>query len=184
MISKTLRSLASACYNLSHMKKSAIYVGRFNPVHNGHVIVVRQMIERYGLDNCFLVIGSSNAPFSLRHFFSYHERKQFIQKLFPGIKLVGLPDYHNDGEWLAALDDIIRVAGMDPAQVTFFGGCEEDIRFFLDDGRDCTILNRFDGTSVKTSATEVRDCLIAGRPLEGLIDQTILPELQSLFKEK
>jgi cytidyltransferase-like protein len=166
------------------MKKLAIYVGRFNPFHNGHAFVVREMVRRHGIENCLLIVGSSNAPFSLRHFFSYHERKQFIQKLFPEIKLVGLPDYHHDGEWLAALDDILRVAGIDTKDVTFFGGCQEDIRFFLEDGRDCTILNRFDGTSLKTSATEVRDILIARRPLENHVDPLILADMQELFKQK
>ena len=166
------------------MKKPAVFVGRFNPIHNGHEAIIRGMIEKHGLESCLLVIGSSNAPASLRHFFSYHERKQFIQKVFPGLRLVGLPDYRNDEEWLAALDDILRLAGMEPAGTTFFGGCQEDIRFFLDDGRECTILNRFDGSAPKTSATEVRDALIAGRPLDGLVHASILEEMQNLFKEK
>ena len=166
------------------MKKTAIYIGRFNPIHTGHGTVMKEMIKRYGVENCLVIIGSSNAPISLRHFFSYHERKQFIQKLFPDMRLAGLPDYHNDREWLAALDDLIRLTGLEPSEVTFFGGCQEDIRFFFDDGRHCTILNRFDGSSVKTSATEVRDCLIAERSLEGLVEPAILAELQALFKEK
>ncbi|MDD5165044.1 MAG: adenylyltransferase/cytidyltransferase family protein [Candidatus Pacebacteria bacterium] len=166
------------------MKKTAIYVGRFNPFHNGHHAVVSKMLDLHGKENCLMIIGSSNAPFSLRHFFSYNERKQFIQKVFPDIKLVGLPDYHNDKEWLAALDDILKVGGINPTEVTFFGGCQEDIRFFLEDGRDCTILNRFDGTSLKTSATEVRDALIAGRPLDHLVHESILSDMKKLFAEK
>lgn len=166
------------------MKKHAVLVGRFNPIHNSHVHVINEMIKKYGQENCLVVVGSSNAGFSLRHFFSYHERREFIKKIFPDIRLVGLPDYHNDSEWLAALDDIIRVAGIDTSDLTFFGGCEEDIRFFLDDGRDCTIINRFDGTAPKISATEVRDCLIMGRPLDNYVDPVILNDLQKLFKEK
>jgi cytidyltransferase-like protein len=166
------------------MKKLAVFVGRFNPIHNGHTVVIREMINKHSIENCLLIIGSSNAPLSLRHFFSYDERKKFIQKMFPNIKLVGLPDYHNDKEWLAALDDILHASGTNPSDVTFFGGCREDIRFFLDDGRDCHIVNRFDGSSPKTSATEVRDALIAGRSLDGLVDATLLDDMQNLFKEK
>lgn len=166
------------------MKKLAVYVGRFNPFHNGHAAVVREMVDTHGVENCLLIVGSSNAGFSLRHFFSYQERKQFIQKVFPNIRLVGLPDYGNDQEWLSALDDILRATSIDPKDVTFFGGCQEDIRFFLDDGRTCTILNRFDGSMPKVSATEVRDSLIAGRPLESLVDKTIHDDVQVLFKQK
>ena len=164
--------------------KPAVYVGRFNPVHVGHMRVIEAMLKKYGTEHSLLIIGSSNAPFSLRHFFSYNERRNFIKKIFPDIRVVGLPDYHNDAEWLAALDDILHATGIDPKTVTFFGGCQEDIRFFLDDGRTCEILNRFDGTGIKISATEVRDALIFDRSLDGLVHTKTLPDIQSLFKEK
>jgi len=166
------------------MKKLGVFVGRMNPIHNGHVAVIREMVNRHGVENSLVIVGSSNAPFSLRHFFTYHERKELIKKIFPEMRLVGLPDYHNDKEWLAALDDVLRVADPSLSEVTFFGGCEEDVRFFLEAGRDCTILNRFDGTTPKVSATEVRDCLIAGRSLDGLVDEAIQTELEKLFAEK
>lgn len=164
------------------MKKSGAYIGRFNPVHLGHIKVIEEMIKNYGFDNSILVIGSSNTPQSLRHFFSYNERRNFIKKLFPELRIVGLPDYQNDQEWLRALDDILEIAGIDPKNVTFFGGCLEDLRFFDEDGRDCTILNRFE--MGKISATEVRDALIHKRDLDGLVHKNIIPELGELFKEK
>ena len=100
------------------------------------------------------------------------------------MKVVGLPDYPNDEEWLVALDDLISATGINPAEVIFFGGCEEDILFFYEAGRNCQIINRFDGTTPKISSTEVRDCLIYGRTLEGIIDPTIVNEVQNLFKQK
>lgn len=142
------------------------------------------MLKKHGPECSLLVIGSSNADFSLRHFFSYHERKGFIRTLFPEIRIVGLPDYHNDQEWLAALDDLILAAGMDPQEVTFFGGCQEDIRFFIDDGRSCSIINRFEQGSVKISATEVRDALILGRNLSDMVDPKLVPGIQKLFALK
>ncbi len=164
--------------------KPAIYVGRFNPIHVGHIRIIDEMLATHGPDNSLLVLGSSNADFSLRHFFSYHERKGFIQKLFPEIRIVGLPDYGNDQEWLAALDDLIRVAGMDPQDVTFFGGCQEDIRFFFDDGRNCFIMNRFDPDGAKTSATEVRDSLILGRSLDAMLPPQLIDDVKQLFAQK
>ena len=166
------------------MKKYGVYVGRFNPLHVGHCAVIENMLKAYGLSKSIIVVGSSSAIFSLRHFFSYHERVQFIRKVFPDIKVVGLPDYHNDVEWLAALDDILHAAGIDPKDVTFWGGCQEDIRFFCDDGRDYNIWNRFDGTSTKISATEVRDALIFDRSLDGLVHPKLALDLKKLFKER
>lgn len=166
------------------MRKFGVYCGRFNPMHAGHGAVIKEMIRQFGIENCLLIIGSSNAGFSLRHFFSYQERRGFIKKAFPEMKVVGLPDYPADDEWLVALDDIISLAGFNPAEVVFFGGCEEDILFFFEAGRNCQILNRFDGTTPKISATEVRDCLIYGRCLDGMIESAIAEEVQNLFRQK
>ena len=150
----------------------------------GHYAVIDNMLKKHEVSKTLLIVGSSNAGFSLRHFFSYNERVKFIRKVFPEIKIVGLPDYHSDEEWLSALDDILHAADINPKEVTFWGGCQEDIRFFLDDGRDCNILNRFDGTTAKISATEVRDALIFDRSLDGLVHPVLTSDLKTIFKEK
>lgn len=162
----------------------AIYVGRFNPIHVGHIRIIEEMLSKHGVANSLLIIGSSNADFSLRHFFSYHERKGFIKKIFPDVRMVGLPDYNHDREWLDALYDIISAASMDPSTVVFFGGCQEDIRFFMGDNRKCTILNRFEFGRLKISATEVRDALILGRSLEGMVYPELIPDIKRTFAEK
>lgn len=169
------------------MKKYGLYLGRFNPIHARHVEMIELMLSKYEPKNCLLVVGSSSAPFSLRNFFSYEERRGFILKLFPDIRLVGLPDYSTDSEWLKALDDVTTASGLTPDDITYFGGCEEDIRFFLDKGRGYFLLDRFNsgGTVVpKLSATEVRDALIHDKSLEGMVDRRIVEDVKKLFKEK
>jgi bifunctional NMN adenylyltransferase/nudix hydrolase len=165
-------------------KKTAAYIGRFNPIHAGHMKVIERMLELYGKDNSLVVIGSSNATQSLRHFFSYEERKSLILKLFPGIRLVGLPDYADDATWLSALGDILKLGGMDASETTFFGGSKEDIRFFEEAGYDSHIINRFEGEHARISATEVRDALMLDKPLDGLVHNDIREDLKKSFKEK
>jgi len=145
------------------MKTYGVYIGRFNPIHRGHESVIREMLRICGVSNSLLVIGSSNNLFSLRHFFTYEERRGFILAVFPEIRLVGLPDYYSDTAWLTALDDILRLAKIDPFKAIYFGGSEEDVRFFLEDGRACHIIERFEGEHSDASATRVRDALIHGR---------------------
>ncbi len=166
------------------MHKTAVYVGRFNPIHRGHTAIISHMIETFGVENCLFIIGSSNAPLSLRHFFSYDERRTFIKKIFPEIRLAGLPDFPEDRDWLAALDDIIKLGGIDPQNTTYFGGCDEDIRFFKDDGRGCAIINRFDGSTAKISATEIRDALIHDRPIKEWVHEGVHDDVVKGFKEK
>ncbi|MFA5987136.1 MAG: adenylyltransferase/cytidyltransferase family protein [Candidatus Paceibacterota bacterium] len=164
--------------------KFGVYVGRFNPIHKGHQAVIDKMLAEHSEKASLVIIGSSNAPVSLRHFFSYRERSDFIKKLYPNLKLIGLPDFGDDHEWLNALDDTLRAVDFNPTDVEFFGGCVEDIRFFADDGRKYKVLNRFDGTTPKISATEIRDALIFDRPLAGYLDEKIKDDIKELFKEK
>lgn len=169
------------------MSTFGVYVGRFCPIHKGHERVVRQMLERFDPSNVLIVVGSSNAAFSLRNFFSYKERKEFIKLVFPEIKsIVGLPDYHNDEIWLSAFDDILALGGIDPGRTTFFGGCKEDIRFFLEDGRNCEIVNRFAKKEDTISATEVRDHLIQGRKkaLKEALNPLVYEAVVSTFQTK
>lgn len=160
-----------------------VYVGRFNPLHKGHQAVINYMISECGNDNSLLLLGSSNAPFTLRHYFSYDERSKIIQSIYPSLTVAGIPDYPTDNEWLKALDDILKIK-FDNTEVVYFGGCEEDLQFFLQNGRNCKILNRFDGTTPNISATEVRDALIYKRPLDKYLDEKVLNEVSDLFEQK
>jgi bifunctional NMN adenylyltransferase/nudix hydrolase len=161
--------------------KTAVYVGRFNPIHLGHVNVIRQMLDKHRASNTLVIIGSSNTPQSLRHFFSYEERKFFIQKLFPDVRLVGLPDYNNDAAWISALEDILKLAGMDIKDTVFFGGSKEDTRFFEEAVYKVHIVNRFEGAQARISATEVRDALMLSKPLDGLVHEDIHSDLREIF---
>lgn len=169
---------------MDSVKKSAVYVGRFNPIHVGHVSIIEKMLELYSPDNTLVIIGSSNTPQSLRHFFSYEERRSLIKKIFPDIRLVGLPDYADDKTWLYALNDILKLANIDVNNTIFFGGSNEDIRFFNDAGYNVEIVNRFEGPNARISATEVRDALMLGKPLLGLVHSEIQSDLEELFKKK
>lgn len=163
------------------MKKFGIFVGRFSPLHLGHEAVIRHMIEECGLENCIVILGSSNNQMSFRHLFSYEERRFFLEKAFPGLKIIGLPDYSSDSEWLLALNDILSFGGVDSEQAVFFGGCEEDIYFFLDHGKKYQLMNRFNGETPKISATEVRDALIQNRSLDGLVNQKLVEDVKNSF---
>lgn len=165
-------------------KKFGVFVGRVCPTHLGHEKVIGEMIAECGINNCMAVIGSSNSPISIRNLFSYEERRGFLKMIFPELKVVGLPDYLTDQEWFIALDDILTVWGINPDEVIFFGGCEEDIHFFFEFNRKCKIVNRFDGSSPKISATEVRDGLIEKRSLIGLLSESIIAEVQNTFLVK
>lgn len=160
-----------------------VYVGRLSPIHLGHQTLIDTLLREYG-DRHLLLLGSCNHEISMRHIFSYQDRVTFVRRLYPDCRLTGLPDYQTDEEWLQHLDDILRAIGVNPQSVTFLGGCDEDVDFFKQNGRCTKIRNRFDGTSPKISATEVRDALIAGRSIKGLVDERLLQLIHETFRNR
>ena len=166
------------------MEPFGVFVGRFCPLHAGHEIVIHKLIEQYGVNNSLVIIGSSNHPLTIKYFFTYAERRSFIKTVFPSVRLVGLPDYPTDAEWMDALDDLVILAGSDPKTVEFFGGCREEVEFFTEAKRKVKIYNRFDGTTIDVSATKVRDTLIERRPLDGMVNPAIQADITRIFEVK
>jgi len=53
------------------------YWGRFNPVHKGHVLLIKKLLKK--VDELVIAIGSSQEKNTKRNPFSGNERKQMIQ---------------------------------------------------------------------------------------------------------
>lgn len=159
-------------------------IGRYCPIQLGHERVLQSLKEL--CDTAIVFVGSANADWSLPLFFNYSERTRFVRAIFPDIRLVPLPDFPNDNAaWLQAIDDMLGAAGMDPRETTFFGGSDEDLLVLSDGGRRQThIVNRYDGSTPVISASQVRDALIYGRSLDGMLNPLITPLVQDLWTHK
>lgn len=104
----------------------AVFVGRFQIFHRGHLAVIEQALER--ADNVVVMIGSSNEPRSYRNPFSFDEREEMILGAFEGnlsalerIHCFSIEDsIYNDGQWVLAIQN----------HVHYF--CEEFYTSFLD----------------------------------------------------
>lgn len=184
-------------------EKVGIYIGRFNPPHLGHCSVIDRMLEVYGEDH-IVFIGSANTKQSFRHFFSYSERYLLLKRMYPHLRIVGMPDIPgNDEEWLALLRshieaihggimDIPRRGWEDKGtdvggvkgdfQAQFFAGCEEEVRYLTKRNYEVEIHNRF--TNVLVSSTEIRDCLVHSRSLQNKVDSRIAHDVQKMFITK
>ncbi len=165
-------------------KDFAVMVGRYGPLHFGHMAVIDSMVGAYGT-NCALFIGSCNAPISYRHLFSFEDRLSFIRTCYPSMRVAGLPDFpESDSAWLTCLDSLLELAGVPLAKAVFYGGSREDIEFFITTGRQVEIMNRFDGTTPMISATQVRDALIEGRSIEKLVHPKIIEAITYCFPKR
>lgn len=81
----------------------ALFIGRFQPFHKGHLAVVKDILKKY--DEIIIAIGSSNERCTKENPFSYNERKAMIQKTLDGsnirnYKIIPSPDLYNDVLWV------------------------------------------------------------------------------------
>lgn len=75
------------------MKKysQGVILGRFNPLHKGHVHLIQEALKR--CQNVLVFIGSSQESRTSRNPFSYEERKAMLEKVFgKAIAIEPLPD--------------------------------------------------------------------------------------------
>lgn len=160
-----------------------VFIGRMNPMHLGHQFQIEMLLRAFA-ERHLVMIGSCNKDVSIRHLFNYDDRSDFIHAVHPSARVVPLPDFGKNEIWFKAIDHLIHAAGAQPKDVVFIGGCEEDVQFYGGTGRKVHIVNRFEGITKNVSGTEVRDALISGRSLEGMIDPRVIPLVNERFAHR
>lgn len=103
-------------------------MGRFQPVHKGHVNLIQRALE--DCPELLVGIGSSNARPSLRNPFTVQERRAMLTACFPDdvkqgrLRLVDIPDIHDPPRWvahvLALTGPLDRVYGNDDDTLDLF----------------------------------------------------------------
>ena len=88
----------------------ALYIGRFQPFHNGHLKILQKLIKKY--DEIIIGIGSSQYSNTLENPFTSEERKLMIIKSLEEIdinnyRIVEIPDIHNYPKWVSHVVSII-----------------------------------------------------------------------------
>lgn len=91
--------------------KTALFVGRFQPFHNGHLDVIKEIINDPGIDKVKIAIGSSQESFTQRNPFTFEERRLMIERhirdnftgtennRYSDISIYSLPDINRPKIW-------------------------------------------------------------------------------------
>jgi nicotinamide-nucleotide adenylyltransferase len=95
--------------------KIALFVGRFQPFHMGHLKVIKWILKKY--DKIVIIIGSSQDAITEKNPFTFEERKKMIQKTLKNekmkrkkYKIIGTLDVYNDKLWV---ENILKKAKFD-----------------------------------------------------------------------
>ena len=160
-----------------------VMIGRFCPVHLGHEAMIKHMLCDYPADHIVIIVGSVSKPISFRNIFSFKERASFLMKVIPyECNVIGLSDFPTNEEWIFTLDNLLKYGGIDPKNATFYGGCKEDMEVLIGAGKSIRTFNRFDGSTPKISATELRDALLNDRYIHQMINEKIASEVREAFQ--
>jgi bifunctional NMN adenylyltransferase/nudix hydrolase len=112
-----------------------VFIGRFQPFHNGHKAVINSAIEQ--AKEVIVVVGSSFAARNTRNPFTFDERRQMIKAVFPqdNVKVVPVSDYpYDDNKWVAAVQNVVHGAiswSPDPVRIGLIGHEKDGTSYYL-----------------------------------------------------
>jgi len=86
-----------------------VYIGRFQPFHNGH----KDIVEKISLKakKTLIIVGSIDSPRSIKNPFSFEERKAMIKNSVhvQYLSVSGVLDYtYDNNRWIKAVSEIVK----------------------------------------------------------------------------
>lgn len=137
---------------MSRKYKTSVYIGRFQPIHNGHIETIKNALEES--DKLIIFIGSSNKPRTVKNPFTTEQRidiikdsikTEFGEELNPSwdnfppksitdrITFVPLRDYmYNDYKWASEVTSKAVSNGATMSNKTGLYGClKDDSSYYL-----------------------------------------------------
>ena len=161
--------------------KSGIFIGRFQPVHDGHMHAIG--IASTQVDKLYILIGSANQCRSVKNPWTFQERKQMLQLRLHSARIrnyeiIPLNDYqYSDTQWMADVRATAEHYQM--GTPTLFGHFKEGndyLRWFPDwKFKDIEQVYNIDATSVRSKMFLDED---------PLMPETVRGDYKFYLKEK
>jgi len=129
------------------MRDALVFIGRFQPFHNGHKAVINTALEQ--AKEVVVVVGSSFAARNIRNPFTFEERKAMIEATFPDetmemystfgalqqgprLHIVPVSDYpYDDNKWVNAIQKIVDETVPRAQDVGLIGHSKDSTSYYL-----------------------------------------------------
>jgi len=153
----------------------ALFIGRFQPLHKGHLKAVEEMLRE--VDEVIMVIGSSQYGGTVENPFTAEEREEMLSRALAeeGIKkcsIYRVPDIDNDSLYPA------HVASLVPSFDLVYSGNPLVQRLFREAGWEVRRIELIRGDVY--SGTEIRRRMKKGERWEHLVPKAVAEYLKEI----
>ena len=162
------------------MVKRGLFVGRFQPVHKGHVEVIKRIMKE--VDELVIVVGSSQYSHRLDNPFTTGERIIMIRKALkeegiqlPRIWIIPVPDVHQHALWVS------QIVGYTPKFDVVYANEPLTRRLFIEAGFNVEPM-----PMIKREvylATEIRKRMLAGENWKELVPSSVAKFIKDIDGE-
>ena len=162
------------------MKKTGLFIGRFQPFHLGHLATVKFALK--GVRHLYIIVGSSQKSYESRNPFTAGERIIMIrntlndEKIDPSRYLIiPIPDATGHAVWTAYIDQAV------PDYDVVFSNDRLTLQLFKERGVPTVEAPLFDRPQL--SATEVRRRIVEGENWKELVPKSVAKLIDPIIRK-
>ncbi len=161
--------------------RAAVFIGRFQPLHNGHKTILLRALEDN--DAVIVVIGSINRHDD-RNPFSFETRKQFMHAIDPRLIILGIEDYCDLVRWCEEVNRLLFLYSR-TYDLYLYGAMKDDsTSAYIKAILERTVVKRFVeigvlmNDSVPLNATDIRKAIKDGEDFDHLVPAEVVEILK------
>ncbi|MHA1686713.1 MAG: nicotinamide-nucleotide adenylyltransferase [Candidatus Heimdallarchaeaceae archaeon] len=157
----------------------ALYLGRFNPPHLGHVKALEYILAQPDIEEVIILIGSGEKAYSVKNPFTGGERVEMMRAIIRhyfdlnNFYIIAIPDANRNTIWPAHVIDLVPhfevIFTNNPLVIQLFNNLTEKIVHSI------PLVNR-----TEYSGRIIREKMLKGEKWQHLVPEVILPIITRL----
>ncbi|MBR1389808.1 MAG: nicotinate (nicotinamide) nucleotide adenylyltransferase [Prevotella sp.] len=166
------------------MRRTGIFGGSFNPIHNGHISLARQLREKAGLDEVWLMVSPQNPLKQSADLLDDQQRLTMARLALEGVEGIVACDYEMHLPKPSYTWNTLQALSKDYPDrefVLLMGGDNWDLfdRWYhyedIKENYEIVVYTRTPGESgyIDISSTEIRERIKAGKSIRRMVPKAV-----------
>lgn len=164
----------------------AVVIGRFQPFHNGHAILLKRALET--APHVVVVLGSSFHARSPKNPFTWQERAAMIagtlaEQERERVTYVPVRDYYDDNRWANAVRRMVKDSAPDARQVSLVGYFKDASSYYLNHFPQWRLVTCDDVPDI--DATRIRRIMFEAEDIDvslGVLSELVPTQVRQYLK--